>query len=480
MSERSLRKLGWAVLGLGLLAAADAGGVAPIRQAAAQDAPGLRVYDEQLRVRLDEQAPRPGLVDVDGGGWINLALFKFDDSAAQRFRTLRQYELRLWASANLQGAHRFYVRSLLGWNDWNSGDNPTDVDGDTFSDFEIERAWYEFDLAALLLNRTGRRPDYDLKLKVGRAYHTLGTGLVLAHPLDAIRATFVTTRWDVTALLGMTIHDTRNPLDQSPAMFQNSDFCVWGFELGYRGLDRHRPFAYFLSVEDNTNPDPDDPTQRYDYSPRYVGLGSEGTLLPDLRYRTELVGQWGDTFSDGVAAGGQDPICAMAYDLFVEYVFRCPTRPFLQAEYLFASGDSDRQTSAVATVGGNVPDTTDHAFNAMGFRDTGVAFAPAVSNLHMYMVGGGLYPLENQKRFENLEVGSKVFFYHKAADGAVSVADASTNNSRWLGWEWDVYCNWRITSDLAWTLRYGAFQPGAAFANDDCRHFLYTGMTFSF
>ncbi|GAG43119.1 unnamed protein product, partial [marine sediment metagenome] len=139
-----------------------------------------------------------------------------------------------------------------------------------------------------------------------------------------------------------------------------------------------------------------------------------------------------------------------------------------------------RTVSSTATVGGNTAYTRDHAFNAFGFRDTGIAFSPAVSNLNMYALAASFFPLEHIELFKKLEVGSKVFFYHKASHGAISDTDAANTTSRWLGWEWDVYCNWRISSDLTWTIRYGAFQPGAAFAHDDCRSFLYTGVTFSF
>ena len=58
----------------------------------------------------------------------------------------------------------------------------------------------------------------------------------------------------------------------------------------------------------------------------------------------------------------------------------------------------------------------------------------------------------------------------------------ATEDSSCLGWEWDLFCNWRITSDLAWTLRYGAFMPSGAYDSgyDSCRQFLYTGVVLSF
>jgi len=45
----------------------------------------------------------------------------------------------------------------------------------------------------------------------------------------------------------------------------------------------------------------------------------------------------------------------------------------------------------------------------------------------------------------------------------------------------DIYLNWQITSDLALSVRYGAFFPGDAIENDGkVRQFLYTGVTIAF
>ncbi|GAG15553.1 unnamed protein product, partial [marine sediment metagenome] len=257
---------------------------------------GRRVYDEQLRVRLDRQMPEAREMGLDAGGWFSFALFKYDDPQGGRFRTLRQWQLRLWGSANIRGVHRFYIRALGAWDDWNSGDNPGDVTEDSWTSPTIERAWYQFDLGQLLRNRTGKAPPVGLKLKVGREFATMGTALVLATPLDMIQFDVSLPNWDLKAIVGMTVHDSRNIADDSQAIYRNNDRCIWGVEVAYTGLDRHRPFAYYLSNEDHTHPDWNDPLQKYDYSSRYVGLGSEGTaFLPNLRYQTELVGEWGRT-----------------------------------------------------------------------------------------------------------------------------------------------------------------------------------------
>jgi hypothetical protein len=453
---------------------------APAPGQAVESESGRRLYEEELRVLLGEQAPETQEFGYDAGGWFSFAYFRYDDEAAREQRNLRQYELRGWASLNLQGVHRFYVRGLVGWDHWT--ENPDRDDGEVeFSDFRVERAWYEFDLGRLLAQQRGQVPPVGCRLKVGRQYAQIGTGLVLSMPMDMIRFDVSNPQWDFMALLGKTIEDSRN-IDDTLSMYDHQDRCFWGLELTYKGVDDHRPFIYYLHQDDHTKPWPPLFGQSFDYSTRYLGLGSTGTLTPlspYLHYRAELAGEWGKTYSF-TATAGRDEICAMAGDVQLAYAPPVRYRPRLTAEYLFATGDDDRVLSATATVGGNTPGTKDRAFNAFGYRDTGVAFAPRISNLHMYSVGGSCFPLEDHRWFREMEVGTRAFFYHKdAASGPTSDVTAD-QDARCLGWEWDIYCDWRITSDLSFTTRYGAFWPGEAFDDQTCRQFVYSGMVFTF
>ena len=80
-----------------------------------------------------------------------------------------------------------------------------------------------------------------------------------------------------------------------------------------------------------------------------------------------------------------------------------------------------------------------------------------------------------------MEVGTKAFLYHRSASsGAISDVTATNDNATCAGWEWDVYADWRITSDLSWTIRYGAFFPGRAFDDRSCRQFLMTAVILNF
>ena len=451
--------------------------VAFCSHAAAQDLGGRRIYDEQLRVRLDEQDAEAG-IGFDAGGWFTFGLFNFDDEVGDK-HTLRQYELRGWASLNIDGIHKFYVRGMAGYDDWNDGHNTRPIHGDEDTT-RIERAWYELNLGRWLSGQpAGAGPPVGVKIKAGRAFAEIGTAFVLSMPLDMVQFDVECGDWQFKSLLGKTVSWAAN-IDTSDDVLTHQDRCFWGFELAYNGFDRHRPFAYFLANEDHSSPEPDLAGQDYDYSSRYLGLGSEGALfLPNLRYQAEIVGEWGKTYSEG-AVSGRDDICAFGADMLLEYLLDTSTHPRVSFEYLFGSGDEDRRSSTNATVGGNQVGTTDNAFNAFGFRDTGIAFAPRVSNMHIYILGASFFPLESHKLFEKMEVGTKTYFYHKDESGG-PISDTTANtHDQWVGWEWDVYCDWRIASDLIWSIRYGAFQPGTAYDDQECRQFFFTTVTYSF
>ena len=473
MSSERNRRL--CVLGALLITAV----LVPAGRAAAQAAAeGRRIYDEQLRVRLDQQQAMAREMGLDAGGWFTFAFFNFDDASARHHRTLRQYELRLWASYTLEGVHKFYFRGKGGYDDWNSGDNP-DGHGDDCQDGEVERAWYHYDYNRHVRNRTGQDPQVGFELHLGRDYYTIGSGLALALPLDAVDITGNFGDWTVRGLLGKTLRDTQN-IDDSDPVSDHMERCFYGVEVKYTGFDRHEPYAYFLWQIDETDEQPSDPDQGYSYDSRYLGVGSAGSILvPDLRYAAELVFETGRSHADGVA-GEREKIHAMALDVMVEYLFDVPRHPKVHFEYLWGSGDSDRLVSSSSTLGGNRAGTRDEAFNAFGFRDTGLAFAPRIGNLHIFQLGASAFPLEDVKPFRKMELGTTVYFYTKdASSGGISDPTGSVDAS-WVGWEWDLYLNWRLTSDVSLTTRYGAFWPGSAFESRDCRQFLFAGVTYSF
>ncbi|KPK79680.1 MAG: hypothetical protein AMJ81_12930, partial [Phycisphaerae bacterium SM23_33] len=239
-------------------------------------------------------------------------------------------------------------------------------------------------------------------------------------------------------------------------------------------------FVYYLCQSDHTEEWSEEWFQEYNYDSSYLGVGSTGSLLlPNLRYSCEFAFESGRSFAWG-STDRREEIHAMAADALLEYFFQAPTHPRVSFEYLWGSGDSDRPFSGSATLGGNQAGTDDESFNAFGFRDTGLAFAPRIANLHIWQLGVSALPLEHIDLFRKMELGTKVYFYSKHKSGGAISDPTAFKSSSWVGWEWDVFCNWRITSDVSMTVRYGVFQPGAAFISQDCRQFFYAGLTYSF
>ena len=224
---------------------------------------------------------------------------------------------------------------------------------------------------------------------------------------------------------------------------------------------------------------------RFDYDSWYVGCGSSGNFGDQWLYRMELVYEGGSGLSNSFdpASGLQVPqtdedISAFGADLQVDYLLQDSNNTKLTGQVLVATGDSDRLVTTDA-FGGNAPGTTDHAFNAFGLIDTGLAFAPDVSNLVMLRAGASTFPLPDNRWFRRLQVGTNLFLFGKTQSDAP--IDEQTNSSSYLGAEVDVFMNWQITSDLSLPVRYGVFFPGSAIAADkDTRHFFFAGLVLAF
>jgi hypothetical protein len=179
------------------------------------------------------------------------------------------------------------------------------------------------------------------------------------------------------------------------------------------------------------------------------------------------------------AAQTNNDIEAWAARFYTRYLFQDEQESQAIFEALFASGDPDRDTDTTNTFGGSAIGDTDRAFNSIDGVGTGLAFGPPVSNLMMFRGGFSSFPFKSVKLFERLRLGLDVYVFNKM-DSAAPLDEASGNAS-YLGTETDLSADWRIFSDLSVHLRYGVFFPGNALNSDsDERHFLYTGITYSF
>jgi hypothetical protein len=256
-------------------------------------------------------------------------------------------------------------------------------------------------------------------------------------------------------------------------------------------VENHTPFVYGLVQRDYNKDDTlttGAVTTRFDYNSYYFGFGSTGSFTDRLHYGLEAVYECGDTLSNSfqIANGAlvpipqsRDSISAWALDGRLDYLIPDEHQTRLSAELILATGDSDRG-STNTTFNGNQPGTTDHAFNSLGLLNTGLAFAPAVSNIIVSRVGASTFPLPQWQVARRMQVGMDFLAYWKFKSDAP--IDEPTLDEQYLGWEPDAYLNWQVASDITFALRYGVFFPNSsAFpVSDDARHFFYAGVTFAF
>ncbi|GMV96078.1 MAG: hypothetical protein AMXMBFR83_04470 [Phycisphaerae bacterium] len=435
-----------------------------------------RALEEQVRAALNRERPADQRIEYDWGGWYSFYLFLFDDGI-ESSRTFRQHDFRLWGSANIdQGAHEIYGRLKLQFEDFNHGDAYDRNHDDTIGP-NLDRAFYKFDLRQAARAYWNQSLDWDLSVKVGRDFVELGTGYALSMPLDHVLIVAEAAKLKATALMGTTIRSMPD-IDRGRPGGGSSERNFWGGQLEYTGLQKHTPFVYGLINKDQKTEHPWVPMQNFDYDTWYVGVGSRGELLDNLRYSTEWVWEGGESFGDRHFLTTSD-VEAWAFDFLLEYLSRRAMKPRIWAEYMFASGDGGRYASPTNAIGGNTSED-DTGFSAFGYRDTGLSFAPRLSNVHVWRAGAAFRPFENHEYLSNLEIGTDWFLYSKHhRDGAVSDPTANAR-SNYLGWEMDYFLNWRITADLAWTTRFGTFFPGKGFDDATTRTFFLTGVTYSF
>lgn len=442
-----------------------------------------RLIDDELQRNRLADVPLESLVDFQWGGWIDYYYMNFDDGI-QESRVFHRPSMALWGRLSIDGGvHEAFVRMRLRYDYFNPGDEEASLQEDWVGP-ELDQGWYQIDWGKAF-RLTQPSGPFQLKTRVGRQTIQFGTGYALDLPMDAVLLDGRVYDIRVVGFLGKTIGNLPNVIRAEP-VDSHSDRHLAGVQLTYEGFERHRPFIYGFFNNDKTKERPKDPFNDYSYDSAYLGFGSQGEILrqwiPNLRYWAEGVVAFGRSFGDG-AWRTRDPVEAWGWDVGVEKLFRkARLKPRLSFEYMFASGDPDSVYSPYTGVGSNRTGTENRNFIGFGARDTGMALAPGLTNLHVWKVGGAVQPFDGTRvrMLRDFEVGSNLFLYAKnQAHGAISdgLADEFQN---FVGWGVDTFLNWRLTSDLAWTVRFGTFFPGSAYSDQDTRFFLLTGVTWSF
>lgn len=438
---------------------------------------------EAYRYKIDPELSVTERSMIDFGGFASFTAIFLTDSD-DNARRLLQPEVTLYGRAIIDGAHSFFARARFQYQDFSEGDS-FDGRGSRWTEPFLDRYWYEFDLRRAVQASEGRTIDYNFNVRVGRQFVDWGGGLALSEAIYAARPVVSIGRFDIEGLAGIT------PSDESITDFDASrrdydddtERGYFGGMLRYTTLSDHQFYGYVLHMPDyNSGDEPRIPLGidvDFDYVATYLGIGAQGSFTSQLLYTGEFVYQFGHSESDPLRGPQeQEDISAWAARGQLTWAFRDPGQSTMFFETIFASGDDDRLITT-DTVGGNEAGTDDNAFNSLGFANTGLAFAPAVSNIMVFRLGGRTEPFVGSELFEGLQLGLDLTATFKMDPDAP--IEEPTHDKSFLGFEPDFVANWRVTSDLTIVTRVGLFFPGDAIeTTSSVRQFIFFGATLSF
>lgn len=451
----------------------------------------LQHIDASYRLAVPQDQPISERLMFEVGGSYRFGFYAIDN-AQSNTRILRQHDGILYALAELDGAHRFFGRLRFRYHDYNSGDS-FDGRGDRLITPLGDRYWYQFDLRGLHQARTGETPDYNINFKGGRQFVHWASGIPLSNQLYGGVLDVEIGDWGAVGIAGITPASSTVDFDASRTNFdRDTKRAYFGGMLEYRGFAQHRPYFYALVQRDENDdertfitPIGSFPTQ-FDYDSEYWALGSRGSIGGNLRYRAEVIHQTGkglsnsfDPMTGAALEQTRENISAWAGILGLTYLFNDPGDTRIDFEFLGGSGDRDR-IRASDTFGGNRAGTKDRSFNALGYVNTGLALSPDISNLLSFRLGASTTPFPSPHRRDWLRLGLDGYLFFKADSNAPLTVN--TTNDTFVGGELNLNLDWRITSDVNASIRYGVFFPADAIPSgeDSVRHFVYAGVTYAF
>lgn len=449
----------------------------------------LQRLELDRRLRANRDIPPGQRLLFDYGGYVTANYLSLDDLELDN-HVLREYDGIGYARLNVDGAQELFLAGRIGYQDFHRGDSFSGR-GDEPVDGDVYRGYYRFDLRRYQQAYGGNpSPNFNLVAQAGRDLVYWGNGLVMAQVIDGGVLDLEYGRLSLELIGGITPVRTVDIDSSRPGFDYNTRRGFFGALLS-ADLNAHRPFVYYLAQRDYNKLDVrriGGITTRYDYDSFYLGGGSTGQLTDRLRYGIEGAYEFGRTLSNSFELVGfgivpieqtRDPIVAGAIDARLDYLVADPADTRLSAEVILATGDDDRGHTS-NTFAGNAPGTEDNAFNAFGLVNTGLAFAPDVSNIAVLRFGASTFPFHQFSPLRRLQVGGDFFAFGKFDEDA-PIDETTAEGQQFLGFEPDLYINWQVTSDVTLALRYGAFFPsGSAFPVDEVRQFFFAGVTFAF
>jgi hypothetical protein len=438
-----------------------------------------RIEEEKLKALQEtEQKILEGenRLVFDYGGWVNFSCDDYDDDdndslTADTLDYTHSLDYRLWLKATLRppadGAypneHSLYIRLK---DFFYLERTPSEVAGGYDHDGP------HLDYGYLVLDF---RPWWT---EIGRRYYSVGQGIAYSNVNDGVELYGSFENWNLKMFYAHTLPHEDNIDTSVPGYDKESDRDYYGLEATYLGISNHGLYGFVLVQRDESDEAPNDEVHEFTYDSEYIGLGSQGKIIPKMHYWAEVIRETGESYIYDTRE--QKDIDAWAVDCGITYDWDVYSQPNISVEYAFGSGDSDR-TSVTDTEDGNTSGD-DTNFLYFGYLPGGYALSPRLSNLHFYKTGVLFKPLEKWRFFRNLSLGADYYWYYKdKKEGGIYDTDA-TLNDRGIGTELDLMLSWQILSDLTCSFQYGHFMPGDAYPDEtnDTEDYFSTGVSFTF
>lgn len=323
-----------------------------------------------------------------------------------------------------------------------------------------------------------------IRFELGRLLMRDPTGYILAHPADGALFGFDYPFLKLEVQGGMTTFILRssngvamslldgNLASDESAWFGTSRLLLKGL-LEFPDIFTHSASISFVAQQDlnpessfikeySTVRDFSDPAKGGRLDTQYSTLRVSGPVIPGMFYDAWFTYGTGRTLTwleDVNAKDGYSyqyvPISSFFAGASVDYFVPAFLSSAFNGRFLLASGDAaassitEGNTSAVAT-----------QFLPVTGSSLGTAFSPKLVNLIVTELGWSLKPIAA----ERLQTGAKLFAFLRPTKGAVDASGLKADaDSAFLGFEADLYGNYRIASDLGVSLSSGIFIPGSAF-----------------
>lgn len=295
--------------------------------------------------------------------------------------------------------------------------------------------------------------DFLWSLQAGRYFVSHGSGISLLENLDGGRLDFSYGNFSGFVHRGRTPESRNNQNPAAPGSY-NSKRYFNGIELGLSTVGGWRPYAGYLQERDNSEERPRNTNQEFRSDFNMVFAGLRGEITPQWKISGEHIWQTGRVPRLSTPSH-RNPQSSNAYVISTQYLQ--DSVAIYEYDFTYARGDNDRR-SVVASGNGSESriGRSDHNFFYFGYVDTGLVYAPRISNMLIHH-GGVTVNLPELPRWQ-----AKLDLYNFRRDVSHTANSDPyiTRHGSEMGREADVSLEFRPFANMSLVGDYGIFFAG--------------------